>query len=90
MLFTRTTPVADVPPSFTVMPAKKPVPVMVTAVPPLVVPELGVIEVTVGAELDGESGGLGVVVPPPQPVSRSARSNTEETGNQCLRDIRGN
>lgn len=41
--------VADVPPSFTDAPARNPVPVMVTAVPPLIVPELGVIAVTVGA-----------------------------------------
>ena len=43
------TAAADVPPSFTDAPARKPVPVIVTAVPPLVVPELGVMAVTVGA-----------------------------------------
>jgi hypothetical protein len=53
VLFTTVTPVADVPPSFTVAPAKNPVPVMVTAVAPLVGPVLGVIEVTVGAGLAG-------------------------------------
>lgn len=63
-------------------------PVMVTVVPPLVVPELGVIRVTVGAGLDGGLGGLGEVVPPPQPVNRSARNNRGKTGNQYLRDIR--
>jgi hypothetical protein len=47
--FATVTLVADVPLSFTVAPVRKPVPVMVTAVPPLVVPELGVIAVTVGA-----------------------------------------
>jgi hypothetical protein len=51
VLFTTVTPVAAVPPMFTVAPARKPVPVMVTAVPPLVGPVLGVIDVTVGAGL---------------------------------------
>jgi hypothetical protein len=89
VLLTSVRPVVGVPPRLAVAPAMKPVPVMVTAVPPLVVPELGVIEVTVGAELDGgELGVLGVVVPPPQPGNRSARSNREQTGSQDLRDIR--
>jgi hypothetical protein len=48
---TTVTPVAAVPPKLTVAPARKPVPVMVTAVPPLAVPVLGAIEVTVGAGL---------------------------------------
>ena len=43
------TPVAAVPPRFTAAPARKPVPVMVTGVPPETVPVLGKIEVTVGA-----------------------------------------
>jgi hypothetical protein len=47
--FATVTPVAVVPPRLTVAPARKPVPVIVTAVPPLAVPVLGVIEVTVGA-----------------------------------------
>ena len=47
------TPVADVPPNFTVAPARKPVPVMVTDVPPAVVPETGEIELTVGAGFTG-------------------------------------
>ena len=51
VLFTSATLVADVPPSFTVAPARKPVPVMVTAVPPAAGPVLGVIAVTVGAGL---------------------------------------
>ena len=51
VLFTTVTPVADVPPSLTVAPARNPVPVMVTAVPPAVVPEFGVIALTVGAGL---------------------------------------
>ena len=51
VLFTTVTPVAAVPPSFTVAPARKPVPVRVTLVPPFAVPELGAIEVTVGAGL---------------------------------------
>jgi hypothetical protein len=51
LFFTTTTPVAAVPPNFTVAPARKPVPVIVTEVPPLTVPLLGEIEVTVGAGL---------------------------------------
>ena len=51
VLLTTVTPVAAVPPRLTVAPARKPVPVMVTAVPPLAVPELGLIELTVGAGL---------------------------------------
>jgi len=43
------TPVAAVPPKLTVAPARKPVPVMVTPVPPLAGPEFGAIELTVGA-----------------------------------------
>ena len=46
---TTVTPVADVPPRLTVAPAEKPVPVIVTDVPPLVLPEVGEIELTVGA-----------------------------------------
>lgn len=49
VLFTTARTVADVPPSLTVAPGRKPVPAMLRAVPPLVVPELGVIEITVGA-----------------------------------------
>ena len=44
VLFTTLTPVAAVPPSFTVAPARKPVPVMVTAVPPFAVPLFGAID----------------------------------------------
>ena len=51
VLLTTVTPVADVPPNFTVAPVRKPVPVMVTAVPPAVVPDAGEIEATVGAGL---------------------------------------
>ena len=43
--------VAAVPPKVTVAPLKKPVPVMVTDVPPVVDPEVGEIAVTVGAVL---------------------------------------
>ena len=46
---TTTTFVAEVPPNLTVAPVRKPVPLIFTAVPPLTVPALGVIEVTVGA-----------------------------------------
>lgn len=49
VLFATVTPVADVPPSFSVAPAKNPVPLTVIAVAPLFVPELGEIAVTVGA-----------------------------------------
>jgi len=49
VLFTTVTPVADVPPRLTVAPVRKPVPVMVTAVPPAVVPDGGVTLTTVGA-----------------------------------------
>jgi hypothetical protein len=46
------TPAAAVPPIDTVAPVKKPVPVIVTGIPPAVVPEVGEIAVTVGAGLD--------------------------------------
>ena len=85
---TTVTPVAAVPPRLTVAPVKKPVPVMVTAVPPLVVPVAGDIAVTVGAGFVGASPVLGEVVPPPQPGKRIASSNREQTGNQDWRDIR--
>ena len=48
---TTVTPVAEVPPRVTVAPLRKPVPVMVTAVPPFAVPVPGEMEVTVGAGL---------------------------------------
>ena len=51
VLLTTVTPVAALPAKLTLAPDRKPVPVMVTAVPPLLVPELGEIEVTVGAGL---------------------------------------
>ena len=49
VLFTTVTVLAAVLPSFTVAPDRKPLPVMVTVVPPLTDPELGEIAVTVGA-----------------------------------------
>ena len=52
--FTTATPVAAVPPTLTVAPAKNPVPAMDTAVPPLIVPEFGEMEVTVGAGVELE------------------------------------
>ena len=88
VLLTSVTPVEAVPPRLTVAPAKKPVPAIVIVVPPLMVPELGAIEVTVGAGLDEGLGVLGLIVPPPQPGNRSVRSNREPTGNQYLRDIK--
>ena len=54
MLFTTVTPVAAVPPRLTVAPAKNPVPVMETTVAPLIVPEFGEMEVTVGAGVELE------------------------------------
>jgi hypothetical protein len=48
VLLTTTTFVAAVPPNVTPAPATKFVPVMVTAVPPAVVPLLGLTPVTVG------------------------------------------
>ena len=90
VLLTSVTPVAAVPPRLTVAPARNPVPVIVTAVAPLIAPELGVIEVNVGAGLDGGLGELGLTVPPPQPGNRSVRSNRKERGNQYLRDIKEN
>ena len=50
-----TTLVAGVPPIKTVAPERKPVPVMVTAVPPFVLPAFGAILLTVGA---GGGGGV--------------------------------
>lgn len=47
-LFT-TTPVAAVPPMDTVVPAPKPVPVIVTVLPPAIPPPLGEMLVTTGA-----------------------------------------
>ncbi len=49
MLLTTVTPVAAVPPIFTVAPVRKPVPVIVTGVPPFALPDVGLIELTVGA-----------------------------------------
>ena len=48
---TTVTPVAGVPPRLTLAPGRKPVPVMVTAVPPVTLPLLGVIALTVGGGL---------------------------------------
>ena len=88
VLLARVTPVAGVPPRLTVAPDRKPVPAMVTLVPPLVVPVLGVIEATWGAGLEG---GLGVAaMPPPHPGRNSASSNREQTGKQYLCDIKKN
>ena len=51
--------------------AAKLVPVIVTAVPPVVIPVDGVIAVTVGAGVGGV-GLLGLLDFPPQPTSRNA------------------
>ena len=45
------TPVAAAPPKVTVAPGMKPVPVIVTGVPPTVEPEVGEILTKVGGEL---------------------------------------
>ena len=52
VLLTTLTAVAAVPPKLTVAPGRNPVPVIVTAVPPLPGPAFGVIEVIVGAGLE--------------------------------------
>jgi hypothetical protein len=49
VLLTTVTLVAAVPPNVTVAPDWNPVPVIVTAVPPVAGPELDAIELTVGA-----------------------------------------
>ena len=49
VLLPNVTPVAAVPPKVTVAPDTKFVPVIVTGVPPAVVPDVGEIELTVGA-----------------------------------------
>jgi hypothetical protein len=54
VLLTTFTPVATVPPRLTVAPVRKPVPGMVTPVPPPAGPEVGVIELTVGAGAEPE------------------------------------
>ena len=51
VLLATVTPVAAVPPRLTVAPVRNPVPVIVTGVPPAVVPEVGAIALTVGAGL---------------------------------------
>lgn len=48
---TTVTPVAEVPPTLTPAPERKPAPVMVTDVPPAVVPEAGEILLMVGGGL---------------------------------------
>jgi len=52
VLLTTFTPVAAVPPKLTVAPDKNPLPMIVTAVPPAVEPEVGETPVTVGAGLE--------------------------------------
>ena len=54
VLLPTVTPVAAVPPIVTVAPDWKFAPVMVTAVPPAVVPEVGEIVLTVGAGAEPE------------------------------------
>ena len=61
VLLTTVTFVAAVPPSFTVAPDKNPVPMRLTAVPPLADPVVGEMELTVGAGL--KSGSKIIYVP---------------------------
>ena len=63
MLLTTVTPVAAAPPMVTAAPDMKPVPVMVTAVPPFAVPVFGEIALTFGA---------GLLEPPLVPLARKA------------------
>jgi hypothetical protein len=85
VLLARVTLVAGAPPRLTVA-ERKPVPVIVIRVPPLVVPVLGVTEEMLGAGVDG---GFGVAaIPPPQPGRNSTSSNREQTGEQYLCDIK--
>ena len=60
MLLATFTPVAADPPRLTVAPVRKPVPVMVIAVPPAVVPEAGAIPVMVGAGFETTPAALKV------------------------------
>src|SRR5438876_12052197 len=57
---TTVTPVAAVPPTVTVAPAAKLVPVIVIAVPPAVGPEVGLTAVTVGGGTAGQFANLKV------------------------------
>ena len=50
-LFTTVTPVADVPPNLTVAPVRNPVPVILTGTARRGLPEVGEIDLTVGAGL---------------------------------------
>ena len=81
VLLTTVTFVAAVPPSFTVAPDKNPVPMRLTAVPPLADPEVGEIAVTVGAGLGGEL----------DPLDRMSRKSSEGGSDQrcyCLQSLR--
>lgn len=61
VLLPTTTLLAAVPPRLTVAPARKPVPVIVTAVPPFTVPDVGEMALTVGAGFDDATVRLTVV-----------------------------
>src|ERR1700681_2105591 len=65
VLLTTVTVLAAVPPRLTVAPDKKPVPLMVTAVPPLTDPDVGEIAITVGA---GATGATSSTAPMSNPV----------------------
>jgi hypothetical protein len=65
---TKTTLVAGVVPKFTAVPPVKPLPVIVTFVPPVVGPEFGLTLVTQKLPT-GRQGGYDVVVAPPAPTT---------------------
>jgi hypothetical protein len=59
---TTVTAVAAVPPRLTVAPLRKPVPVIISAVPPSVGPELGAIVLTVGAGFENVGAALNATI----------------------------
>ena len=74
VLLATVTLVAAVVPTATVAPARNPVPVMVTGVPPAVVPEAGETLLTVGAGFPGGGGG-GLVVNCESGIKLKLRTN---------------
>ena len=74
VLLTNVTVVAATPPMVTAAPAEKLAPLMATAVPPAVGPEVGVTLMTVGAITTGGSVGPVGVSEPPHAVSVSPAS----------------
>jgi hypothetical protein len=68
---TTTTLVAAAPPMVTPVAPVKPVPVIVTGVPPAVEPEVGEMDVTVGGDAVGEQVAEKMTVPVPENASTS-------------------